>query len=345
MLEQAKMLWSKVMDNSQQFLNDLQVYLENLNAKQKGQISSTSTNQVPTQGTSNVQVPVEQPYDQTDTTQGNGDILGDFITSLQKPKEEEDTMASLGNPDGERNAISGVIPKTLEATPSVSQQVVNNNSNKNTSPVVAKPSTIQKAVQKLIPTQITGIAPEIITKYKKLYGVSDDHVVGSVLKAAKDTGADSNILFKFADAESNFDPKAGAKTSSAKGLFQFTNSTWNYVMNGLGGKRDFKLKGNVHDPYENAVAAALYMNDIKSQLAPMKSNGQVSPTELYLGHFAGPGVAKKVIKLVDSGKGSSSAIAAFSSSQINANKPIFYKKDGKLRSITEVMQVLSGKVA
>ena len=67
----------------------------------------------------------------------------------------------------------------------------------------------------------TGLA-DIIAKYQ---GVAPHQIIAAMQKAAARTGADFVYLMEKASTESNFDPKAHSKGSSATGLFQFIDST------------------------------------------------------------------------------------------------------------------------
>ena len=55
---------------------------------------------------------------------------------------------------------------------------------------------------------------------------SHSTVLAALRSASTATGVDFGYLVKTAQRESNFDPTAKASTSSAAGLFQFTNATW-----------------------------------------------------------------------------------------------------------------------
>src|SRR6202171_6341785 len=63
-------------------------------------------------------------------------------------------------------------------------------------------------------TAATGIDP------------SRTRIAGAIKQAAGTTGASFEYLLATAKMESNFDPKASASTSSARGLFQFIDQTW-----------------------------------------------------------------------------------------------------------------------
>ena len=53
-----------------------------------------------------------------------------------------------------------------------------------------------------------------------------DRITSAIQSASKTTGTEFNYLVQTAARESAFNPKAQATTSSARGLFQFIESTW-----------------------------------------------------------------------------------------------------------------------
>lgn len=107
-------------------------------------------------------------------------------------------------------------------------------------------------------------------------------VVGS---AARRHGVPEDLLHNIAQAESSYEAGVKNKTgSSAKGLFQFVDSTWKR----MGGK-----PGEQTDPYKNAELGAQYTSDNIGSLR--KSLGR-DPTygEVYAAHHFGSGVSKMI---------------------------------------------------
>lgn len=100
---------------------------------------------------------------------------------------------------------------------------------------------------------------------------------------AQKYGINPTDFKRMAWIESKFDPNARASSSSAGGLFQFTNET----------ARDYQLKNKFDGP-ANADAAARLWNDNKAGLT--KALGR-EPTagELYLAHQQGLGGAKALL--------------------------------------------------
>ena len=107
-----------------------------------------------------------------------------------------------------------------------------------------------------------------------------DAVKDAILKAAAKEQVDPFILAQLACHETGakFNTEASAKSSTAKGLFQFINSTWKQY-----GKDDNGVVGDVNDPYQNAIAGARYMK--RNQKILRDGLGR-EPTagETYLAH-------------------------------------------------------------
>lgn len=99
-----------------------------------------------------------------------------------------------------------------------------------------------------------------------------------------------NVLRRMARVESsgNYravprDPKTGKLLSSAKGLFQFIDSTWD----GLAARYKHLGLTDVFDPVQQARAAPHYLKEIQDHLT-RKLKRKPTDGELYLGWFLGP---------------------------------------------------------
>src|SRR3981189_1225786 len=143
-------------------------------------------------------------------------------------------------------------------------------------------------------------------------------IAGSIKQAASTTGASFEYLLTTAKMESNFNPKAAASTSSARGLFQFIDQTWLGTVKeagsqlGYGKYADAITKNpsggySVSDPTARTAimklrddpAAASSMAAVLTQSNSFKLTGKIGrrPTdgELYMAHFMGGGGATKLI--------------------------------------------------
>lgn len=168
-------------------------------------------------------------------------------------------------------------------------------------------------------------------------------------KAADATGVSFEYLMKTANNESGMNPNAQAKTSSARGLFQFIESTWMHLVQGLDGvagggdtsglsqKQLLKMRD---DPDASAMMAAVFTQKNADNLK--KSLGRdASYGELYMAHFLGAGGASK---LIDAAQNKPETIAArIFPDAAKANKAIFFHKGGQPRTVGEVYDVLAAK--
>ncbi len=188
------------------------------------------------------------------------------------------------------------------------------------------------------------------------------HIEKALKRAARATGADFDYLLKTARRESSLKPGAKAKTSSAAGLFQFIEQTWLATLKEAGPKHGLAKVSNlitrnssgrldIADPAMRRAVLALRFDPKLSSImageftaknaAILKANIGRPPSdgELYIGHFLGASSAAKLIKLTQS---SPQDIAANHFSRAAAaNKPIFYTRSGRARSISEVYQNLT----
>jgi Transglycosylase SLT domain len=191
-------------------------------------------------------------------------------------------------------------------------------------------------------------------------------VAGSIRQAASTTGASFEYLLATAKMESNFNPKAAATTSSARGLFQFIDQTWLGTVKeagahlGYGRYADAITKDpsgsySVSDPDARAAImrlrddpdAASSMAAVLTQSNSFKLTGQIGrrPTdaELYMAHFMGAAGATKLILGAEQTP-NASAVQMFPNGAA-ANQSIFYDRSGRGRSVSEVYSVLNARYA
>ena len=190
-------------------------------------------------------------------------------------------------------------------------------------------------------------------------------VRAAIAQGAARTGVDFDYLLAQAQIESGLDPAARAKTSSATGLFQFIDSTWlatvhkHGAAHGLGalasaigsGPRgafvaDPTLRQQIlalrHDPALASVMAGALAQDNRAALVPVLGR-EPDAGELYLAHFLGAGGASKFLTALQSNP--AQPAAALFPKQAAANRAIFHQPGGAPRSLSEVMELMHGKMA
>jgi hypothetical protein len=189
-------------------------------------------------------------------------------------------------------------------------------------------------------------------------------VTGAIQQAAKATGTSFQYLLATAKVESNLNPNATAKTSSAGGLFQFIEQTWLGTVKEAGASLGYGRYANAisrtnsgryvvadpsmreeilrlrQDPAANAVMAGVLT---KSNAAVLSQKLGRAPTdgELYIAHFLGAKGAAKLIGQSEQQPGTK-ATTIFPGAA-RANRSVFFDKDGRPRNVAEVSAELSNR--
>ena len=192
---------------------------------------------------------------------------------------------------------------------------------------------------------------------------SSERITAAIRTASQNTGISFDYLMKTALRESALNPTAQAQTSSARGLFQFIDTTWLQTVKDDGPAFGLSAQANqiertadghyvVRDPMARAQILKLRDNpEIASTMAGAFSRRNAAeiqsvlgrqPTsgELYIAHFLGSNGAKRFLSLRASNP-DVSAVSAFPEAA-RANKSIFYGKNGA-RSVDDVYRVLVAK--
>jgi hypothetical protein len=182
-------------------------------------------------------------------------------------------------------------------------------------------------------------------------------VTSAIRGAANATGTSFGYLLATAKIESDLNPNLTMKSSSATGLFQFIDQTWLGTLKQAGPAFGYGAYANAitrnsaghysvddpemrkeimklrHDPTANSVMAGALTQ--KNAAALIRKIGrQPTDTDLYVAHFLGAGGAGKLIQLAGSNP-QANAADAFPQAA-NANRPIFYDRQGNARSVSGV---------
>src|SRR5438874_9259649 len=191
-------------------------------------------------------------------------------------------------------------------------------------------------------------------------------IAGSIKQAASTTGASFEYLLATAKMESNFNPKAAATTSSARGLFQFIDQTWLGTVKEAGSQLGY---GKYADAISRSSSGSYYVNDpsmrtsimklrddpdaassmaaVLTQSNSFKLTGKIgrrpSDSELYMAHFMGVGGAARLISNAEDNPNASAA--RLFPNAAAANRSIFFDRFGRGRSVSEVYSVLSSRYA
>jgi hypothetical protein len=191
-------------------------------------------------------------------------------------------------------------------------------------------------------------------------------VMDAIRQGADRTGVSFDYLVKTAQRESALDPEAKARTSSATGLFQFIEQTWLGMVRSEGAKHgldqaaqaivqgtdgrlsvpDAAMRDRImslrKDPEIASTMAGAFTQRNAEQL---RSSLGREPTggELYIAHVLG---SRGANELISSAQATPQRAAAKDFPEAAAaNRNIFFHKDGKARSASEVYHVLAAQHA
>lgn len=191
----------------------------------------------------------------------------------------------------------------------------------------------------------SAIAPQRVSAPAMRSAAPD--VRAAIARAATRTGVDFDYLLAQARIESNLDPQARAQTSSATGLYQFTNATWLETLGRHGAAHGIAMPQSRaealamrNDPAAAALMAAELANDNRDALTGALGR-EPDAAELYLAHFLGSQGAGRFLAAMSSDPGQSAP--ALMPKAAAANRAIFYD-DGNPRSLGAVMGVIRAKV-
>ena len=190
-----------------------------------------------------------------------------------------------------------------------------------------------------------------------------DRINSAIQAASRTTGTSFDFLLRTAARESAFDPTAKASTSSARGLFQFIDTTWlamvkedgpryglaqyaaaidktangRYVVSNPAKRAEIlKLRD---DPTVSALMAGALASRNSDYLTASIGRPPTSG-ELYIAHFLGAGGASK---LINAASNANPVAATLFPAAANANRSIFYDKQGHARLASEVYANLTGR--
>lgn len=184
-------------------------------------------------------------------------------------------------------------------------------------------------------------------------------VTEAIRAAADATGIDFGYLLAQAKVESGLNPAAQARTSSARGLYQFTAGTWldtvrkHGAAHGLGWAAEAlrqgadkatraTILGLRDDARTAALMAAEFAADNRDRLEA-KLGRAVGATDLYLAHFLGSGGAARFLAARDADPGGTAADAV-SGAAARANQSVFTAAGGRPRSLGEVFDRFAAKL-
>lgn len=156
------------------------------------------------------------------------------------------------------------------------------------------------------------------------------------LEMRKQRSKEDSILEKIKKIESGGNPNAKASTSSASGLYQFTNGTWRDMVGKYG--KDYGITvQDKNDPDAQEIMARKLLQENRRGLQSIIGR-EPNEQELYLAHFFGIGNIQRLYQA-----GPNAVAATLLPVAAEANRSIFFA-GARPRTVGEVVQVLASKV-
>lgn len=189
-------------------------------------------------------------------------------------------------------------------------------------------ATIVRAIRSMNPASFGARADG------PLPGIRPD-VQAALAEASRRTGVSETYLRNTAGIESSFRPDAAARTTSARGLFQHLDDTWNELVRKYGAELGVPANADRNDPRWSALMGAAYARE--NQAVLRRSLGR-DPTdvELYMAHFLG---ATGGSQFLQARAQNGSGIAATDFPEAAAqNRPVFFHANGQPKTYDQIME-------
>lgn len=186
----------------------------------------------------------------------------------------------------------------------------------------------------------------------------DEETHHAIQRASDITGVPKGVLYAFASKESNFVKTASADTSSAQGMFQFTETTWRNVIKTFGPALGFSVDASqIHGTApktwfstrsaarrilrkrDNVDASALMTAALMLDDQERVTSVIGRPLELdeyYVTHFLGSGSAATFLRNLDRNPNAHVNTVGAMGPAIRANRSVFIK-NGRYRTFAETM--------
>ncbi len=189
-------------------------------------------------------------------------------------------------------------------------------------------------------------------------------VLAALHRAEAMTGADAGLLLAIARRESRFDPAAQSRSSSARGLMQFTKATWLEVVRDFGHRHGLVQQAAVLSSVPRGsvpangrvVAEVLRLRDDPRLAAVMTAERlesgrgaleraigrRATPTDLYLVHLLGPAGAREFLGELARSPGRAAADVVGAAAKTNR---ALFARHGRQLSLAEVYRDVATSLA
>ena len=193
---------------------------------------------------------------------------------------------------------------------------------------------------------------------------ADPAVLAAVRGTSAANGANFDTLLSYAAMESGLNPAAHASTSSASGLYQFTEQTWLNAVREYGAAHGMGAEAALvtrqggqltvedpaalqrilnlrNDPKISTELATEHLRSLADKLTPVLGRPP-DPAETYLGHFLGAGGATQVLQALQATPNRPAADLLPAAAA--ANRAMFYAPNGSPLTMSQFVQNIRDRV-
>ena len=200
----------------------------------------------------------------------------------------------------------------------------------------------------------------------------DPQFISALYDASVQTGTDFELLILKAMMESNLGQLNFAESSTARGTFQYIESTWLNLIHKYGGKAGYpdyaeavklngsglpsfeagkeRLKAEIldlrFDPYVSALIKSYQIAEESGEIKKFRKNRAITLTDHYIVHMLGLGLAEKLYNLKN-GRSKKKLADADNPDFLAAaenNRVFFYDEDGEALNAAQVFEQYENRV-
>lgn len=165
-----------------------------------------------------------------------------------------------------------------------------------------------------------------------------DAVKNTILKAAEIVGVDPGLMATMARIESGFRTQVKAKTSSARGLYQFLSATWQDMMGKYANQYGIPANAQPTDARAAAIIGGLYLKNNMQYLQGKLGRG-INANDVYAAHFLGPKGAEMLLSAPPD-----TAADSILPKAAQANTSVFYA-GRRPKTVSEVYDWIDKKIS
>lgn len=203
------------------------------------------------------------------------------------------------------------------------------------------PQINTQPVVKLEEPKVTQVQTSPLVDLSKM---STNDVDTAIRTASQITDVDYGLLNRIAEIESSKNARAANKNSTAKGLFQFIDSTWKDMIKKYGQKYNIPPDAKQENPLYSAIMGALYVKENLSYIKAKAGNTSIDDSTLaYIAHHYGrEGAIKIALANQNTPNTPITAVVGAKAAAANAAE---YRSPNGVKTVSQYVAYLRNKIS